>query len=91
MADNVYDAIVVGSGISGGWAAKELTEKGLKVIMLERGQDIKHVTDYTQANKAPWEFPHRGRATQALKEAYPVFLCYFCSPCPTAGVLQRLG
>jgi choline dehydrogenase-like flavoprotein len=69
---NVYDAIVVGSGISGGWAAKELTEKGLKVIMLERGQDIKHVTDYTQANKAPWEFPHRGRATQALKEAYPV-------------------
>lgn len=72
MSQNVYDAIVVGSGISGGWAAKELTEKGLKVIMLERGQDIKHVTDYTQANKAPWEFPHRGRATQALKEAYPV-------------------
>ena len=42
MADNVFDAIVVGSGISGGWAAKELTEKGLKVMMLERGKNIKH-------------------------------------------------
>ena len=46
MADNVFDAIVVGSGISGGWAAKELTEKGLKVIMLERGENIEHVKDY---------------------------------------------
>jgi choline dehydrogenase-like flavoprotein len=72
MADNVYDAIVVGSGISGGWAAKELCEKGLKVIMLERGQDIKHVTDYTQTNKAPWEFPHRGKAPMSLVKDYPV-------------------
>ncbi len=46
---NTYDAIVIGSGISGGWAAKELTEKGLKVLMLERGRDIKHVKDYVNA------------------------------------------
>jgi choline dehydrogenase-like flavoprotein len=46
MADNVYDAIVIGSGISGGWAAKELCEKGLKTIMLERGRDIEHVKGY---------------------------------------------
>lgn len=56
-----YDAIVVGSGISGGWAAKELTERGLKTLMLERGRDVKHVADYTTAMKDPWDFPHRGR------------------------------
>ncbi len=56
-----YDAIVVGSGISGGWAAKELTERGLKTLMLERGRDIKHVVDYKTAMKDPWDFPHRGR------------------------------
>ena len=61
MADNEYDAIVIGSGISGGWAAKELTQKGLKVLMLERGRDIKHVKDYVNATKEIWEFPHRGR------------------------------
>ncbi|WP_353132169.1 GMC family oxidoreductase [Pseudopedobacter sp.] len=72
MAKNVYDAIVIGSGISGGWAAKELTEKGLKTILLERGRNIEHVKDYTAATKAPWEFPHRGRRTQELIEAYPV-------------------
>ena len=69
---NVYDAIVVGSGISGGWAAKELTEKGLKVLMLERGRDIKHGTGYTNANKDPWEFPHRGGRTQQMIKDYPV-------------------
>lgn len=72
MASNEYDAIVVGSGISGGWAAKELTEKGLKVIMLERGKNIEHIKDYTQANKAPWEFPHRGKAPLKLVNEYPV-------------------
>ncbi len=50
MADNYYDAIVVGSGISGGWAAKELTQKGLKVLMLERGRNIEHITDYQNAD-----------------------------------------
>ncbi len=72
MADNNYDAIVIGSGISGGWAAKELTEKGLKVLMLERGRHIEHVKDYVNATKAPWEFPHRGSKTQQMIKDYPV-------------------
>lgn len=72
MADNVYDAIVIGSGISGGWAAKELTQKGLKVLMLERGRNIEHVKDYVNANKEIWEFPHRGGRTQKMIEDYPV-------------------
>ena len=54
---NTYDAIIVGSGISGGWAAKELCEKGLKVLLLERGGNVQH-PDYPTANKNPWEFPH---------------------------------
>lgn len=54
-----FDAIVIGSGISGGWAAKELCEKGLKTLVLERGRDVKHVVDYPTALKRPWEFPHR--------------------------------
>jgi len=72
MPENVFDAIVVGSGISGGWAAKELTEKGLKVIMLERGKDVKHIEGYVSANKHPWDFPHRGRKTQEMITNYPV-------------------
>lgn len=72
MADNVYDAIVVGSGISGGWAAKELAEKGLKVIMLERGENIEHIKDYVNATKGTWEFPHRGGRTRQMIEDYPV-------------------
>jgi choline dehydrogenase-like flavoprotein len=72
MADNTYDAIVVGSGISGGWAAKELTERGLKVIMLERGHNIEHVKDYAESNKPAWEYPHRGGRTQKMIEEYPV-------------------
>ena len=71
MAENTYDAIVIGSGISGGWAAKELTEKGLKTIMLERGKDIVHVKDYVNATKGPWEFPHRGGRTQQMIRDYP--------------------
>ena len=72
MADNVYDAIVIGSGISGGWAAKELSEKGLKVIMLERGKNIEHVKDYVSANKEAWDHPHRGGRTQQMVNDYPV-------------------
>lgn len=68
--ENTYDAIVVGSGISGGWAAKELTEKGLKVLMLERGRDIKHIEDYTTAMQEPWEFDHRGRVTNQVEKDY---------------------
>jgi choline dehydrogenase-like flavoprotein len=65
-----YDAIVVGSGISGGWAAKELTEKGLKVLCLERGREITHVTGYETATKDPWEFLHRGRPDNVAAEEY---------------------
>jgi len=72
MADNQFDAIVVGSGISGGWAAKELTEKGLTVLLLERGRNIEHVKDYVNATKAPWQFPHRGSKTQEMIRNYPV-------------------
>jgi choline dehydrogenase-like flavoprotein len=67
-----FDAIVIGSGISGGWAAKELTEKGLKVLMLERGRNIEHIKDYVNANKDPWDFPHRGERTQQMVKDYPV-------------------
>ncbi len=70
--NNNYDAIVIGSGISGGWAAKELTEKGLKVLMLERGENIEHVKDYVNANKDPWEFPHAGGRTQKMIQDHPV-------------------
>jgi choline dehydrogenase-like flavoprotein len=72
MSDQKYDAIVIGSGISGGWAAKELTEKGLKTLMLERGENIEHVKDYKTATKAPWEFTHRGGRTQEMINNYPV-------------------
>lgn len=72
MENNTYDAIVVGSGISGGWAAKELCEKGLKVLMLERGGPYDHVKDYKTAQKNPWEMEHHGRTTQEQKKNYPV-------------------
>lgn len=72
MTDQTYDAIVVGSGISGGWAAKELTENGLKVLMLERGENIEHITGYTNALKAPWEIPHRDRLTTKIREEQAV-------------------
>jgi choline dehydrogenase-like flavoprotein len=72
MPDNNYDAIVIGSGISGGWAAKELCEKGLKVLLLERGQNIEHIKDYQETNKPVWEYPHRGSRTQELIKDYPV-------------------
>jgi len=72
MPDTSYDAIVVGSGISGGWAAKELTEKGLRVLLLERGKNIEHIKDYVNATKNPWDYPHRGGRTHAMEELYPV-------------------
>jgi choline dehydrogenase-like flavoprotein len=55
-----YDAIVIGSGASGGWAAKEFCEKGLKTLVLERGRDVRHIKDYPTAAKAPWQFEYRG-------------------------------
>ena len=59
VRQNTYDAIVVGSGISGGWAAKELCEKGLKTLVLERGRNVEHIKDYPTANLAPWQLDHR--------------------------------
>ncbi|MEO7983706.1 MAG: GMC family oxidoreductase, partial [Bacteroidota bacterium] len=66
---NTYDAIIVGSGISGGWAAKELCEKGLKVLLLERGENIVH-PNYPTATKDPWEFPHREHLSEADKKQH---------------------
>src|ERR1700753_3156367 len=72
-----YDAIVIGSGMSGGWAAKELTDKGLKVLMLERGRDVKHIKDYPTTNMYPWEFKHRGEVPMDIQAANPVVSrCY---------------
>jgi len=69
---NTYDAIVIGSGISGGWAAKELCEKGLKTLVLERGRMVRHVQDYPTATMNPWDFKHRGQVSQEeIQEKYP--------------------
>ncbi len=74
---NTFDAIVIGSGISGGWAAKEFCEHGLKTLVLERGRDVVHVKDYPTATKNPWEFAHRGRLTaQASKDNPIADRCY---------------
>lgn len=66
-----YDAIVVGTGISGGWAAKELCEKGLKTLVLERGRMVKHIQDYETANLDPWDFPNGGQPTPEQKAQQP--------------------
>lgn len=70
--DRTFDAIVVGSGISGGWAAKELTEKGLTVLLLERGNNIEHVTGYKGALNNPWDLPHRGWLPPKFRESHPI-------------------
>ncbi len=70
-AENTYDAIVIGSGVAGGWAAKELTEKGLKVLMLERGHALEHVAGYESAMKHPWEFKYGGRITEEQRKTHP--------------------
>jgi choline dehydrogenase-like flavoprotein len=67
---NTYDAIVVGTGISGGWAAKELTEKGLKTLVLERGRNVEHIKDYPTMSKQPWELPHGDRVTHEELQDY---------------------
>src|SRR5690606_10142277 len=72
----VFDAIVVGSGISGGWAAKELCEQGLKVLLLERGKMVEH-PNYPGATSDPWEFPHRGRLTPEEQKRYHVQTRHF--------------
>lgn len=77
MAENKYDAIVIGSGISGGWAAKELCDHGLKTLVLERGKNVTHIKDYTTATLNPWDFPHRTQMPLHIKEENPVVSrCY---------------
>ena len=77
IAQNTYDAIVIGSGISGGWAAKELCEHGLKTLVLERGRNVVHLKDYPTATKNPWDFPHRQQLTREVEKANPIVgRCY---------------
>lgn len=74
---NSFDAIVIGSGISGGWAAKEFCEKGLKTLVLERGRNVEHKKDYPTVTSAPWEMPHRNKIPLADKLENPVVnKCY---------------
>jgi choline dehydrogenase-like flavoprotein len=75
--NNTFDAIVIGSGMSGGWAAKEFTDHGLKTLVLERGRDVKHIKDYPTTNKYPWEFDHYGQIPLDIQQANPVVSrCY---------------
>ncbi len=71
-AEHTYDAIVIGSGISGGWAAKELCEKGLKTLVLERGRPVEHIKDYPTATLSRWDLPHRGWITNETKQQNPL-------------------
>jgi choline dehydrogenase-like flavoprotein len=74
---NTFDVIVIGSGMSGGWAAKEFCEKGLKTLVLERGRNVEHIKDYPTALTPPWEFPHRNTLTRQLREDNPIVSrCY---------------
>ena len=73
---NTYDVIIVGSGITGGWAAKELCEKGLKVLLLERGGNVTH-PNYPTATKDPWEFPHGQRLSIAEKKQHAIQTRHF--------------
>lgn len=70
--ENTYDAIVIGSGISGGWAAKELCEHGAKTLVLERGRNVEHLKDYPTMSKDPWEFKHRGQMTKEFLTENPL-------------------
>lgn len=75
--DHTYDAIVIGAGMSGSWAAKELCDKGIKTLLLERGRDVRHLQDYPTAVKQPWEFKLRGNMPRADVEANPIAAsCY---------------
>ncbi|MEL6986979.1 MAG: GMC family oxidoreductase [Bacteroidota bacterium] len=75
--DHHYDAIVIGAGMSGSYAAKEFCDKGLKTLLLERGRDVKHITDYPTTNTKPWDFKYRGQLTFAEKEENPIVgKCY---------------
>jgi choline dehydrogenase-like flavoprotein len=77
IKNRTFDAIVIGSGISGGWAAKELCEKGVKTLLLERGRNVQHIKDYPTTNMMPWEFRHRGQIPSDIALKNPVVSrCY---------------
>jgi len=78
-AQNTYDAIVVGSGISGGWAAKELCEKGLKTLVLERGRNVEHIKDYPTANLDPWQLTDRGSINEKMRREQHIQVRGFCN------------
>lgn len=90
VKENTFDAIIIGSGISGGWAAKELCEHGLKTLVPERGRNIEHNKDYPTATKAPWEFKHRGQMTKQFLQENPLiflvitFICVVLCKCNTS-------
>ncbi len=74
---NTYEAIVIGSGISGGWAAKELCDHGIKTLLLERGRNVVHLKDYPTATMGPWEFPHRTEVPLQVQQDNPIVnRCY---------------
>ena len=74
IAQNTFDAIVIGTGMSGGWAMKELTEQGLQVLALERGSDKQHIKDYDTATANHWDVPHRGGLTHAFTQDNPILV-----------------
>ena len=77
MKSNTFDTIVIGAGMSGGWAAKEFSEQGFKTLLLERGPNVEHLKDYPTTNTQPWEFKHRGRLTAKEKKENPIATrCY---------------
>jgi choline dehydrogenase-like flavoprotein len=77
IKDRTFDVIVIGSGMSGGWVAKEFCDKGFKTLVLERGRDVKHIKDYPTTTKMPWEFEHRGPMPLEVTKANPVVSrCY---------------
>jgi len=89
IKSRTFDAIVVGTGISGGWAAKEFTQKGLKTLVLERGSDLKHVIDYPTTMKQPWEFEHRGQVPLEIKKDYQIASKNFIFSEATAHFLTK--
>ena len=92
--ENKFDAIVIGSGMSGGIAAKELSQSGLKTLVLERGRDVKHIKDYPSMNKAPWELPYADQLTARERKHYDKQLrtgLYNCQPEKYNYYLHRSG
>ena len=72
-----FEAIVIGSGMTGGWAAKELCDSGVRTLLLERGRNIEHIKDYPTTNMLPWEFKNRGRISYKTRSENPIVSrCY---------------